>query len=442
MVVREELMRFSNSSNQCRSLLDPLPNIQAVPSSQEDINAEFQDASNESLNVDTTEDSRDDVEQVLYNELVAEVQTMEDKICETLERKHNGLPGWISSTLLWLIQGRPQFKEPIRTSKLARLLHSHGFQLLIIITILANIIYIGFRTNDDMHKFMAGHGLHPDLHFTVIETVFHSIYVVEAMMRIYVHGVYFFVEEGARWNVFDLVLILASWIDFFQSESRARNVMFMRVVRFMRVAKVLRVFRVIRFCSEMRVMLDSICDSVLTLVWCILLFVLFLYVFAVLLMQGIISAGYTTSGVSLQSTAKKSFPSVEVSILTLFACITGGDDWINTYNSVSAAGPLEAALFLFYILFFVIVAMNVITSTFLQKASRLFQPDLDQLAVDKHKQILRDVHNFETWVKSLHPKANENLMVTRAQWKQLLQHKEFTHFLAARDITSKVPVNF
>lgn len=458
MVMREELNHFCISLNQCPSQLNTSSNIGTAPVfSHKDVDVALQTerrrAPNQELTEDTSEAKVEDTrhqpephaplqmnlagtrpwgtrsEQVQCNKLKADIQSMKDKVCEILENKDNGLLRRVFS----LIHGKPQFKEPSRESKVARLIDSHGFFLVMVVTIVANIIYIGFRMNHDMTVFLAGKGNQDhDRLFIIMDWVFLVVYCVEIIMRTYVHRLYFFVNKAATWNVFELVLVLSSLIDLAASKTHTRSVLILRALRFLKAVKVLRVFRAIRFCAEMRLMLDAICDSVLTLVWCLLLFVLFLYVFAVLLMQGIIVAGGTAS---FKKEAKKAFGSVELSMLTLFGCVTGGDDWLNTYNFLSAAGPVEAAVFLFYMIFFVIVAMNVITSTFMHKASRLFAPDLDQQAVEKHRQVTQDVSNIVSWVKHILPEAGET--ITREGWKHLLEHEEFTSFLETRGIEVK-----
>lgn len=282
-IVREELNAFGHSWNHCCSQSNHSPNI-GTPVAFSDNNVDLTLASegtcapSQQVKVDATEGLGEDARMLRsishplepqtpqrlniegsYNlkpEHVlrakhAVTQTMEEKFCDILEHRNHGLPRWISSMLISLILRKPKLAEPSRTGKVAEVLDSHGFHLLIIITIIANIVYMGFKINKDMNAFFAGdkdqkyHHAH-----TVIEGMFLAAYSVEIIMRMYVHRLYFFVNAGAAWNMFDFVLVLLSLVDFVVYDNHTRNVAFLRAAKFLKVVKVLRVFRAIRFAQK------------------------------------------------------------------------------------------------------------------------------------------------------------------------------------------------
>eukprot|EP00443_Scrippsiella_acuminata_P024954 CAMPEP_0115332880 /NCGR_PEP_ID=MMETSP0270-20121206/87076_1 /TAXON_ID=71861 /ORGANISM="Scrippsiella trochoidea, Strain CCMP3099" /LENGTH=215 /DNA_ID=CAMNT_0002753751 /DNA_START=318 /DNA_END=962 /DNA_ORIENTATION=- len=75
-------------------------------------------------------------------------------------------------------------------------------------------------------------------------------------------------------------------------------------------------------------------------------------------------------------------------MLTLLQATTSGLDWRDAYAVLVEVGSYLPAVFVFYILFFVIAAWNIVTSTFVDKALRFAQPDLEQLT---REQLMKDI---------------------------------------------------
>jgi len=64
-------------------------------------------------------------------------------------------------------------------------------------------------------------------------------------------------------------------------------------------------------------------------------------------------------------------------IITLFKCTTGGEDWGDVYDLILQSGRMYAAIFLFFIVFFVFAVFNIVTSIFVDKTVRLAQEDME-----------------------------------------------------------------
>merc|ERR1719247_530977 len=83
------------------------------------------------------------------------------------------------------------------------------------------------------------------------------------------------------------------------------------------------------------------------------------------------------------------FDSVPHAMLSLFQSTTGGADWSDFYTVAARAGPLAELVFLFCIAFFVIVAWNIVMSTFVEKALKLATPDTETLMAEKRTTELK-----------------------------------------------------
>jgi len=221
----------------------------------------------------------------------------------------------------------------------------------------------------------------PTSFMNVADISFLAFYSTELVLKVVVHRLYFFCNIDMKWNLFDLALIVLAGVDLIMSSFGAEGTVdmtFMRSFRLLKLSKVLRMFRVLRFFADLRLMLDCVAGSFLSLLWCFVILGFFWIIFALLFVQGI--AGYMIEkGSSLtkdeKTTILDSFGSVQVAIFTLFQAISGGSDWKGFYDIVSRVGSLNAALFVFYIIFFIFAICNIVTSIFIDKAMKLAQPD-------------------------------------------------------------------
>jgi len=82
--------------------------------------------------------------------------------------------------------------------------------------------------------------------------------------------------------------------------------------------------------------------------------------------------------------------SVQDATFTLFKSTSGGNDWEAYYDLVNLAGPIPSTLFIFYIVFEVFAAVNIVTSMFVDKAMKLAQPDMEMLLIEKRRTDMKN----------------------------------------------------
>jgi len=153
-----------------------------------------------------------------------------------------------------------------------------------------------------------------------------------------------------------------------------------RFIRGLRMFRVLRIIRVMRFFRDMRLMVCMILQSLWSLSWALLLLVIIMYLFTVLFMQGAIlhlrhASGTvdpeTRDGLSLW------YGSINETMYTLLASITGGVDWIDATRCLEDVSPFYRFLFAVYVVFVVVGVLNVLTGIFVERASELSGLDKD-----------------------------------------------------------------
>lgn len=212
-----------------------------------------------------------------------------------------------------------------------KLISSRAFELSITIIILINAILIGFEifTNHLIVKY--------------IQAFILGIFTLEIIARrIAVDSWKDFFADG--WNIFDLVLILISYLP----ETLFANVSAVMAIRILRV---LRAFRLLRLTKEIKVMITVLIKSMKALFYNAILFIIFIYLFALLGVsmfklpnpdtlnneQLIQYNEFMSEAPNAPSNSEDPYGSISEAMFTLFRTLTG-DDWTDLrYNLITAS---------------------------------------------------------------------------------------------------------
>jgi len=277
-------------------------------------------------------------------------------------------------------------EERNKESFMERLISSTAFDLLCGAVITCNAATIGIAAQDTMVFALdnIGSGERPPrASIQVAGIFFMSFYICELLVKLWVWRLRFFTGGLAKWNIFDLMLVLVGVYDFVADKmtnaQNGANVTWMRILRLLRMLKMLRVVRVMRFFRVLRMMVNSIAGSMTTLMWSILMLALMMYIFGICFLQ--IISGFladssptsisedTVTGVRLY------WNSVPQSIITLYYAVTGGADWEPLAQPIRDAGEMFYLLFLFYIAFTAFAVLNVLTGLYVDTATKISEQD-------------------------------------------------------------------
>merc|ERR1719362_1856280 len=180
------------------------------------------------------------------------------------------------------------------------------------------------------------------------------------------------------WNLFDLFLVLSSIFDeIAQNDVRFRSV---RLARGLRLFRALRVIRVVRFFRDLRLMVCMITQSLWSLSWAFLLLLMIMYVFSILLMQGVIMhlrENLEVARSEVEGELAQRYGSILQTLYTLLGSITGGLDWLSATDCLERLSPLYQFVFAVYVFFTVIGVLNVLTGIFVERANELTGLDRD-----------------------------------------------------------------
>lgn len=266
-------------------------------------------------------------------------------------------------------------KEPPREGCLAGLVFSRWFQMLSVTVILVNSVSIALSADYEIKHL----GQEATLVQQNMELALTLFYVVELILKLMVNRLYFFVNEDSLWNCFDFVLVMFSIVEYAvkihlevtetDAGGGGMNVGFLRMFRLCVLGSFINVF------------------------WCLAMIVFVLYVFSLLIVQGLTE--YLLTEVDNLSEVYKDqyirfFGSVSNAVVTLFQATTAGIDWNEAFVVLRVAGVFPSFCFLTYVIIFTISVWNIVTSTFVEKAMKLAQPDLESMIHEKNIKDAKD----------------------------------------------------
>jgi voltage-gated sodium channel len=230
------------------------------------------------------------------------------------------------------------------------------------------------------------------------ELTFLLLYSLELVLKMIVHRGYFFIGKNASWNTFDFALVCISLEShLLRAQEGTRNLTFLRILRILKMAKFLRVFRLMRFLHELRLIMNSLLGSLVSLFWSVVAMALIFYMFGLVFVQGT-TIYFIDMGSDLdpdvEALLRLYFGSVETAIITLFKATTGGDDWTTFYDALLPTA--NGWIFITFVCFSHIALMNILTGLFVEKAMKLAEPDREVMFFEKRKV---EIHQMEEITK-------------------------------------------
>ncbi|CAE7210133.1 CACNA1G [Symbiodinium pilosum] len=136
-------------------------------------------------------------------------------------------------------------EEPKRSGIIYKIVESKCFWCISILVILINAVSITSITDISLAEDWGG-GIPTAL--INVEIACLTFYLLELVLRLAVHRVYFFVNENSGWNWLDLLLVAFSIVEIavlWGTDGESGTVLYMRTLRICKVSKAVRIFRVL-----------------------------------------------------------------------------------------------------------------------------------------------------------------------------------------------------
>lgn len=225
--------------------------------------------------------------------------------------------------------------------------------------------------------------------WSMIDTIFLTIYFWELSLRLYVHGCGFFLGEDWLSNGADFFIVCSWMMEFLyvllaggDEETTTSVILEMRL---MRLPRVLRVFRVVRCCPSLARLLQGLVESVVSVVWIALAF-LILVALSAIFVTTVVGSQASAFGVD-SADIDFFFGSLWRSTRTLFVYLTL-DDWSYSARIVNERYAFMEVFWAWYIVAGAFMILSLLTGLMAQKMNEA-RKDIDAKAARREVKIAR-----------------------------------------------------
>lgn len=276
---------------------------------------------------------------------------------------------------------------------LERWVEFDSFHCVVCAVIALNSLYIGVSSHFNVQRALESYdarlwssGQDPALDTSVLtrglDAIFNAFFAGELLVRILAHQGAFLVGEEWRWNVFDTVVLMASFGNMFLL-NLGYGADYARLIGLARVGRSLSVFRMVRFSrifSKIKLLTLAVAHCGTMLLWAVLYLVMVLFFFAVIFLNAFsthLNEGSPSAVDSNMDNLRLYFGSLPMTMLTLFMVVSGGVDWWEILQALLSISILYASVYLVFMSLTTLAILNVINAIFVNDAMEMASMDLD-----------------------------------------------------------------
>jgi len=281
-----------------------------------------------------------------------------------------------------------------KRAKLLEIVLNPWFDHISGIAIFANSIFMGIKTQVLLSKARSG-DVSPEVGIEVFEALFTLIFVSEWLMRLGAYQRLFFSTKERGWHAFDTLLIVSGVLELLlklgSSDSRSilsgGETMMLRVMRIFRLMRLLRIIRFVSAFRELRLLISGLLGSWKSLGWSMVFLLLLVYVFGIFFEQGVLQ--FLAQGRSeevppvLRDEVLEYFGSMEITMVTMFAAISGGTDWMTVMRPLGEISGLYVVAFIAYIMITYHGILHVIVGIFVDSTMTASRNDKDLVIAEE-----------------------------------------------------------
>jgi len=232
--------------------------------------------------------------------------------------------------------------------------------------------------------------------FEHAELVFCFYFSIELCVRLAHERGAFLGSKWRWWNLFDMFLVFLALGELCMAElldnDGGSNLTFLRMLRLLKMCRMVRIVRALRFFALLRIYLDQIFGSLLSLFWVFLILVCVLFIFSIAFMQEtatyLIERGYPEKSGIVESTLHAWFKSVPIAMLSLFKAVAGGEDWGKMEAYLGEISLPTRVLFICLLFFTLMGILNVVTGLFCEEAAEMSRHDRDAVEKEEMRKLM------------------------------------------------------
>jgi len=234
-----------------------------------------------------------------------------------------------------------------------------GFQLLVVLVVVANMYVLALETDD----------ANPTTRWLwpLLDGLFLMFYATEFTFRILQRGPSFLLVDGRSrmWIWFDLLLVLLGLADFIASCIQAatgRETTGVSMVWMLHMTLLLRIFRIFRMHRKLQQCVEQLGSMYRIFAWILAIIFMSCFVLAVILTQVIGEPSlFGDNEMPIPEAVQELFSSTAIALFTLFKLITL-DDWVNVANPLIEWNPLWSSFVYAFIVIMPWTMLSLLTA--------------------------------------------------------------------------------
>jgi len=280
----------------------------------------------------------------------------------------------------------------------------------------------------------------PPRTFTLIGHVYTAIFAAELLLRVLVDGSGFFQGRMRGLNILDIFIVAAALMELVADKLIGKGgvgetkVTFIRIVRMARTVRIFRMVRLLRFFRSLRILLQSVLNTIKSLIFGLVLLCTIFLLFGSIFTQS--TTQYITSSDRVRAEELYTYyGTLSRSIFTLFKSVTGGVDWQDVEGPLHSLGAAYVALFIAFVAFTQFAVLNVLTGVFCQTAIESASQDQEVIIeeqLDRKSQYTKQLQDvFYGIIDSV--SAGQ---VTLADFEAGLEDERLQAYFSAMEITA------
>ncbi|XP_053779782.1 cation channel sperm-associated protein 1 [Desmodus rotundus] len=331
----------------------------------------------------------------------AEDEQFQKRKTGRVQRAHKKLHNWLWEKFGHLFHG---LRKMLRS-----LTDSLVFDAFIFLVVCLNTIMLVAQTFAEVE-------IRGEWYFMAFDSVFLSIYMVEAVLKIIAMGLDYFYDF---WNNLDFVIMVMAVLDFslmqFNSRSFKRTIYNQSVFRIFKVFKSLRALRAVRvlrrlsFLTSLQEVTGTLVRSLPSIAAILVLMFTCLFLFSVVL-----------RALFRQSDPKR-FQNILTTIFTLFTLLTL-DDWSQIYLDSQAQGAWHIIpILMIYIIIQYFIFLNLVIAVLVDNFQMALLRGLEKVKQERAAKI-NELLLYES-LTELSKAEPEEVMSEHAKQKHLLEKK-------------------
>lgn len=331
-----------------------------------------------------------------------------------------------------------EFHEQSIQVRCVNFVECNAFKLAAAGLIISNTCFSGYQTDVTVVSAFADQD--PPSWFNTVDFVFCMGFTFELVVRITAYRCDFLCAEEWKWNLFDTTLVVSQYLEMAMGDNIDMSAI--RVFRLARLVRTLRIIKVVPFFTKLRMMVCCIYNSLMSLMWSLVLLFLVMYLFSIICVQATINVISSSEPLSLNDYGDNlsndvlreklwtSYRTLPRALFSMLMAITGGADWYEMAQPLMCIHWFYGFLFAGFISFVIVGVLNVLSAVFVENALQIRDRDLlIQSQIEQSEGFVQDMAQLFNEAD-----YNRNGSLTQAELAKYMRNERVVAYMQGYDL--------